>query len=615
MNARMAMRGLVRLCMGVLLAAVAVVGVSAPVRAQAAAYTTGFRWDAERRLVGTISPDPDGPGVLLFPAVRYSYDGDGKLVLIEKGTLGAWQAEAVVPAAWPGFTALETTSFAYDAVGNAVEQRLTTAAGGGAVQTVTQTIYDADDRPACTAVRMNMAAIPAAGSDACAQSPTPSPTFGADRITKTVYDAANETIQIRRGVGTGLEQADVTYSYTANGKQDYVIDANGNRAELLWDGFDRQAQWQFPSPTRPSAFDPSTQLTALATAGAVNTADYELYGYDASGNRTSLRKRGTQTLTFTFDALNRMTVKTVPANGAVAGYSVNYGYDLVGHQLSASFGPSGLGIINQYDKADRLTQSSSNAGGTTRTLAYLYDANGNRIRVTHPDGGPNPNFFTTDYDALNRAITITENGATVLASIGYTDLGLRGSLNRGSGAVATTYTPDAASRLGTLLHDLPGAASDVSLGLGYNPAGQIVGRTTSNDAFAYTEQANTARSYTSNGLNQYSQVASIGAALPAYDANGNMTADGRGTAYAYDSENRLVSANGMHTASLSYDPLGRLLRTDGNATTQFLYDGDALVAEYDGTGALARRYVHGPGVDEPIVWYEGSAVSAASGLR
>ncbi|OYU15788.1 MAG: hypothetical protein CFE37_04455 [Alphaproteobacteria bacterium PA4] len=51
--------------------------------------------------------------------------------------------------------------------------------------------------------------------------------------------------------------------------------------------------------------------------------------------------------------------------------------------------------------------------------------------------------------------------------------------------------------------------------------------------------------------------------------------------------------------------------TPSGATTRFLYDGDALVAEYDGNGALLRRYVHGPGVDEPLVWYEGSAIGSA----
>ena len=36
------------------------------------------------------------------------------------------------------------------------------------------------------------------------------------------------------------------------------------------------------------------------------------------------------------------------------------------------------------------------------------------------------------------------------------------------------------------------------------------------------------------------------------------------------------------------------------------------MAEYNGAGSLLRRYVHGPGVDEPVVWYEGSGVGPAS---
>ena len=34
------------------------------------------------------------------------------------------------------------------------------------------------------------------------------------------------------------------------------------------------------------------------------------------------------------------------------------------------------------------------------------------------------------------------------------------------------------------------------------------------------------------------------------------------------------------------------------------------MAEYDsGAGTLVRRYVHGAGVDEPLVWYEGSGTT------
>lgn len=34
----------------------------------------------------------------------------------------------------------------------------------------------------------------------------------------------------------------------------------------------------------------------------------------------------------------------------------------------------------------------------------------------------------------------------------------------------------------------------------------------------------------------------------------------------------------------------------------------SLVVEWVG-GAVARRYAHGPGVDEPLVWYEGAGAT------
>src|SRR3546814_4121660 len=59
----------------------------------------------------------------------------------------------------------------------------------------------------------------------------------------------------------------------------------------------------------------------------------------------------------------------------------------------------------------------------------------------------------------------------------------------------------------------------------------------------------------------------------------------------------------------------RLYKTDGAVTTRFQYDGTDLVAEYDGSGALQRRYVHGPGVDAPLVWYEGAGTTARRWLH
>lgn len=567
--------------------------VHSPVHAQSSPsdYTTGYRFDGERRLVGMISPDPDAGGTIKYGATRNSYDGNGRLIKIETGELAAWQSESVAPSAWTGFTIFTTTDITYDAAWRKVKE---VVSSGGTSYTVTQYSYDTDNRLDCTAIRMNPAEFGSLPASACSLDTEGG--NGPDRITKNVYDAASQLLQVQRAYGTALQQNYATYTYSDNGKQTSITDANGNKASFTWDGFDRQSRWNFPSKTTP---------------GTVSTTDYEDYGYDPNGNRTSLRKRDGQTIGYTFDALNRMSVKDIPGGTAA---DVYYGYDLRGLQLYARFAStSGQGITSGYDNAGRITSSANNSDGTSRTLSYQYDANGNRTRLTFPDS----NYFTYDYDGLNRMTVIKESGSTTVAALSYNAKGERSSL---TGGVSTGYTYDPISRFGSISHDLTGTAQDVTYCLGaisgsctpaYNAASQALSRTISNDAYAFGQQYNANRAYAVNGLNQYTTVSS--AALT-YDDNGNLTSDGK-TAYGYDVENRLLVATGATSATLSYDPLGRLFQTAGGATTKFLYDGDALVGEYDSAGTLLRRYVHGPGIDEPLLWYEGSGLSTRRILR
>jgi hypothetical protein len=138
-----------------------------------------------------------------------------------------------------------------------------------------------------------------------------------------------------------------------------------------------------------------------------------------------------------------------------------------------------------------------------------------------------------------------------------------------------------------------------------------------NDSNGYTGSAHASRTYVVNGLNQYN---SAGPRCFEYYDNGNLTADtncvnpgdSTRTNYLYDVENRLVSAGGASAAVLRYDPLGRLYETTGAVTTRFLYDGDELVSEYDDAGNILRRYVHGPGNDDPLVWFKGPGVTGAA---
>jgi RHS repeat-associated protein len=244
--------------------------------------------------------------------------------------------------------------------------------------------------------------------------------------------------------------------------------------------------------------------------------------------------------------------------------------------------------------------------GTARTLTYQWDADGNRTRITHPDGV----YFTTDYDGLDRPTVINENGTTAIATVTYDALGRRAGETRG--AVSIAYGYDQISRLATLNNNLSGTLNDVVTGFGYNSANQVVARTRSNDAYAFNGYpiADVSRPYTANGLNQYTVA---GPATFTYDANGNMLGDGTKT-YTYDVENRLLTGSGAATTTLQYDPLGRLWRIVVPAKTiEFVYDGDALVYEYN--GATVVRYVHGNLDDDPLVSYLGAGLTDRSSLQ
>jgi RHS repeat-associated protein len=573
-----------------LLFAIGAAVVPSAVQAQASpsAYTSATRYDAEGRVTGTIAPDPDGAGPLAYAAARTTYDAAGRPVKIETGELSGWQSETVAPASWSGFTILSSVETSYDALDRKLTE--TTKGSDGIAVSLVQYSYDAAGRLECTAQRMNPAAYGSLPASACSLGTEGS--FGPDRIMRNLYDAAGQLLKVQKAYGTPLQEDYATYTYSLNGKRTSLTDARGYLATMSYDGHDRQARWYFPSPTTP---------------GVASTSDYEEYGYDANGNRTSLRKRDGSTISYTYDALNRNTVKIVPERSglnATHTRDVYYGYDLRGLQTYARFdSPTGEGVATIYDGFGRMTSSWFVMDGTSRTLSYAHDKNGNRTSLTWPDA----ELSGYGYDGLDRLIWAQTGSAIGITSFAYNNRGLK---QYQVGSFWTAWYYHNSGRLAELHHDpLPSGSNFYSQSLNYNPAGQIATLVNGNDNYAWTGHYNVDRAYTANGLNQY---ITAGPATFGYDANGNLTSDGA-TTYVYDIENRLVAASGETNATLRYDPLGRLYETvGGGATTRFLHDGDELVAEYDGSGNLLRRYMHGTSVDDPVIWYEGNSVTSAS---
>lgn len=583
------------------------VATSAYAQATASPHTSATRYDIKGQVTGSIAPDPDGGGALKYLATRTTYDVRGNVTKQETGELSAWKAETIAPASWgSSFRVDRTVHSTYDNMNRKLKSWV--VGSNNVTVNMTQYSYNGLGQVTCTAQRMNPAQFNSLPASACTHDTAGAD--GKDRITKNVYHAlTNRLVQVRKAVGTPLEQAEVTYSHTPNGKQLHVIDANGNKAQMAYDGHDRLSHWYFPSKAQPANYNDATQATALASAGAVDPADREHYTYDKNGNREWLYKRDNRRIRYWYDPLNRPILKghTNSSGSWLPGTSsiTRYGYDNRGLQTYARHGSTtGLGITNVYDDVARLTSTTNNMAGQSRTLSYQYDKNSNRTRITHPDG----KYFSYSSDGLNRQFDIHENGGARVSAIRYNNQGqYRFNYIRSGVTHYAFYDP--AGRTNAVWIYVAGTAEDNIFNFAYTPASQIKSRTTSNNLYANTAHYDVQRSYNVNGLNQYTQA---GPSAFTYDANGNLTSDGA-VNFTYDVENRLISASGAKTATLKYDPLGRLFEVAApTGTTRFLYDGDALVAEYNTAGTMLARYVHGNGVDQPLLWYNGSAVSTAT---
>ena len=468
---------------------------------------------------------------------------------------------------WSNFSSLQQTAVAYDAYGRPTHQRVQ---AGGTTHSLVQISYDASGRQDCVATRMNPSTFANPPSSACSLDTAGA--FGPDRITKYNYDAAGRVTSTVSGYGSGSEITE-SATYTANGKPQTLTDGAGNVSTLVYDGFDRLSQMRYPN----------------ASGGGSSTTDYEEYGYDAGSNVISYRNRGGEVISAGYDALNRQVSM---GGSAIADRTV--AYDLLNRVTAVSYAGGGAGATRTWDALGRMTSETQNGVGT---VSYGYDLAGRRTSMQWPDGF----WVAYDYNTAGDLTAVRENGATnwALASWAYDNLGRPIAQSRANGAT-TTWGYDAAGRLSSLSQDLAGTAKDLTVNLGYNPAGQIVSRSLSNSAYAYTPGSGTT-TYANNGKNQ---VTAVSGNAVSYDGRQNITGVPGQGGYGYNGSNELISATvGGTTMGLSYDPAGRLYQT---GSTRFLYDGEQVVGEYDTSGGLLRRYVPGLGLDSIVTAYEGS---------
>jgi len=170
------------------------------------------------------------------------------------------------------------------------------------------------------------------------------------------------------------------------------------------------------------------------------------------------------------------------------------------------------------------------------------------------------------------------------------------------------YAPDPVGNRDTLTETRP--TFSITNGLndfGYDLVNRLTSAThptISTENYTYDPVGN--RDPATWAYNAANQLLNDGTFSYTYDSNGNQLTKTTGavtTTYTYSPENQLVQATlPGTTATYTYDGLGRRIQKEVNGVkTRYLYDQKDLLLEYDGTNALTARWMHGAGIDEPLL--------------
>jgi RHS repeat-associated protein len=426
--------------------------------------------------------------------------------------------------------------------------------------------------------------------------------------------------------------------YYVGNAANYVYDSNGNLTEYL--DFDGNATVYTYDTTRnleisrtlasgtsiartiSTTWSPTYRLPTKIVDGTRTVANV----YDPKGNLLSSTltfASVTSTRSFTYNNNGQALTATDPL-----GNVTTYAYDAKGDMTSATNALGQTRLFTSYDANGRplaiqdpngvVTTLTYNFRGqvTSKTVGvritvYAYDAVGDLIKVTQPDGS----FLAMSYDAAHRLVGIADAlGDTIAYTLDAAGNRLKTNVNDPSNTLVQTHSRvyDGLSRI---YQDI-GAAQQTAtfyyddndnLNYFYNPlsiqtynvydALNRVTQTSKDGAYTYfaydtksrldkvTDPRGLATNYAHDGLDDLTSIGSpdTGTTTNTYDAAGNLVtsidAVGRTTTYSYDAINRVTkqSVSGGSLTTFQYDQgtygIGRLTEmADPTGTTVWGYN-------------------------------------------
>lgn len=227
------------------------------------------------------------------------------------------------------------------------------------------------------------------------------------------YDAFHRLTKVLEPDPSGALNYETDYQYNALDELSrvdqwggaYGSSSPGDRVrQFAYDSFGRKIAEYIPEDESPSA------PASLTCAGASGSTWTKCFGYDNNGNLTSTKDNAGNTVTYHYDALNRMTWRILPGVSYGSGYDgfdengVSMGLpataNVIGH-LSRSSNEVNAAEDYSYDKMGRLSGESycvPQSCNYTNTVGAAYDLAGNMTSLTYPDS----RVVSYGYDAVNR---------------------------------------------------------------------------------------------------------------------------------------------------------------------------------------------------------------------
>ena len=498
-----------------------------------------------------------------------------------------------------------TTHFAYDSFGDVTS---ITGPDGNPLLGVT---YDANGNP--TAISEPGGTVQHFTYDGAGHVVSRTDASGA--VTSYSYDGAGHLIAI-----TNASSGTIRMAYDASGRTSSITDALGSTISYTYDGNgDAVGATDGRGFSQSFTYDSLGHITS-ATDPLGHTASAS---YGADGRLVSTTDRNGNTTAFTYDADGRVT-RTSYADGDFVVYS----YDGFGRPTTIA--NSSSSIDSTYDGGGRLLTSTTHSSALGAvTMSYTYDAAGNRVSATGPDG-----TVRYAYDSDGRLVGLTDAGGGAFG-LQYNPSSQVTRLTRPNG-VTDQYSYDINGKLDQITSSLGGTTvqalsrtlaatglvSSRTDGAGtatftHDANGRLVavnGPGSASQSYAYDAAGNRVSSpeSSSSTFNAADELTAAQNATYTYDANGQRTSkvdsSGATTRYAYNAHGQLISItfpDGTST-SYTYDAVGRRLSatSTGTPATSYVYDGANMRLEYSGS-TLAASYVGTGSPDQTLEMVRG----------